>query len=86
MAVSCTGLGEYFIRSAAAAQVSFRMRLAGQDLASAAQATLDDLKSLGGDGGLIAVAADGTLVTPWNSKGMKRATLTADGAIRSEVF
>lgn len=86
VAVSCTGLGEYFICSAAAAQVSFRMRLAGQDLASAAQATLDDIKSLGGDGGLIAVAADGTLVTPWNSKGMKRATLTADGAIRSEVF
>lgn len=86
VAVSCTGVGEYFIRAAAAAQVSFRMRLAGQDLASAAQATLDDLKALGGDGGLIAVAADGTIVTPWNSQGMKRATLTADGEIRSEVF
>ena len=44
VAVSCTGVGEFYIRTAAAAQVAFRMRFAGQDLAAAAQATLDDLK------------------------------------------
>jgi beta-aspartyl-peptidase (threonine type) len=86
VAVSCTGLGEYFMRTVAAAQVSFRMTLAGQDLAAATQAVLDDIKSLGGDGGLIAVSADGQVVTPWNSRGMKRAVLAADGEIRSEVF
>ncbi|HEX7760647.1 MAG TPA: isoaspartyl peptidase/L-asparaginase, partial [Caulobacteraceae bacterium] len=86
VAVSCTGLGEYFIRTVAAAQVSFRMKLAGQDLAAATQGVLDDIRSLGGDGGLIAVTADGRIVTPYNSKGMKRAVLTADGEIRSEVF
>ncbi len=86
VAVSCTGVGEYYIRTAAAAQVAFRMRFAGQDLATATQGALDDLKSLGGNGGLIAVAADGTIVTPYNTEGMKRATLTADGEIRSEVF
>jgi isoaspartyl peptidase/L-asparaginase-like protein (Ntn-hydrolase superfamily) len=86
VAVSCTGVGEYFMRTAAAAQVSFRMRLAGQSLAEAAQAVLDDLKSLGGDGGLIAVTADGQVAVPYNSQGMKQATLSADGSIRAGVF
>jgi isoaspartyl peptidase/L-asparaginase-like protein (Ntn-hydrolase superfamily) len=86
VAVSCTGVGEFFIRSVAAAQVAFRMRLAGQDLATACQAVLDDLKSMGGDGGLIAVTRDGQVAVPYNSKGMKRATLSADGAISADVF
>ena len=86
VAVSCTGLGEYFMRTVAAAQISFRMKLAGQDLAAAARSVLDDIRSLGGDGGLIALTPDGRIVTPYNSRGMKRAILTADGEIRAEVF
>ena len=86
VAVSCTGLGEYFIRTSAAAQLAFRMRLAGQTLAEAAQATLDEIKALGGDGGLIALTPDGQIAVPYNSQGMNRATLAADGTIRSEVF
>jgi isoaspartyl peptidase/L-asparaginase-like protein (Ntn-hydrolase superfamily) len=86
VAVSCTGTGEMFLRAAAAAQVAFRVRLAGQSLAVAAACALDEVRSLGGEGGLIAVNAAGEVVMPYTSAGMKRAALHADGAITCEVF
>jgi L-asparaginase/beta-aspartyl-peptidase (threonine type) len=84
--VSCTGLGEYFVRGATAAQIAFRLRLAGQTLADAADAALEDVVSLGGWGGLIAVGADGSIAMPFRSQGMKRAAAYPDGRITSEVF
>jgi isoaspartyl peptidase/L-asparaginase-like protein (Ntn-hydrolase superfamily) len=85
VAVSSTGTGEYFIRTVAAAQVAWRID-AGQSLSEAAQAVIDDVGGLGGDGGLIALDRDGNLTHPFNSQGMKRAWLTADGEIGVEVF
>ncbi|HEX6859725.1 MAG TPA: isoaspartyl peptidase/L-asparaginase [Caulobacteraceae bacterium] len=85
-AVSCTGVGEYFLRTAAAAQVAFRMRFGGQTLAQAAGAVIGEIGALGGDGGLIAVDAEGNLALPYNSEGMKRAWLTRDGEIGATVF
>jgi isoaspartyl peptidase/L-asparaginase-like protein (Ntn-hydrolase superfamily) len=84
--VSCTGGGEFFIRAAAAAQVAFRMRLAGQGLAEATAAALADVRAVGGDGGLIALSATGEIAMPFNTAGMKRAALHPDGRITSEVF
>jgi beta-aspartyl-peptidase (threonine type) len=84
-AVSCTGQGELFLRTAAAAQVAWRVA-GGQALAEAAAATIADVGSLGGDGGLIAIDREGNVSTPYNSEGMKRAVLTAGGEIRVEVF
>jgi len=86
VAVSCTGTGEMFLRTAAAAQVAWRVRLAGQSLAAAAAAALDEVRALGGEGGLIAVDANGDVVMPYNSAGMKRAALLDDGTIVCEVF
>ncbi len=85
-AVSCTGLGEYFIRTSAAAQVAHRVRFAGEALADAARAVLDEIAALGGEGGMIAVDADGNLTLPYNTAGMKRAWLTKDGEIGASVF
>lgn len=84
--VSCTGGGEFFIRAAAAAQVAFRMQLAGQSVAAATAAALADLHTLGGDGGIIALSAAGEIAMPYNTAGMKRAALYPDGRIASEVF
>jgi L-asparaginase / beta-aspartyl-peptidase len=84
--VSCTGGGEFFIRAAAAAQVAFRLKLAGQGLADAAAAALADVHAVGGDGGLIALSATGEIAMPFNTAGMKRAALHWDGRITSEVF
>ncbi|MNX71192.1 Isoaspartyl peptidase precursor [compost metagenome] len=84
-AVSCTGQGEYFIRVAAAARTAFGVA-AGQSLSEAAQATIDRIGGLGGDGGLIALDRDGNIAQPYNSQGMKRAWLTTDGEIGVQVF
>ena len=86
VAVSCTGQGEYFLRTSAASQVAFRMRFLGQSVAQASQAVLDEIKAMGGDGGLIAVDAAGNVAMPFVSEGMKRAALTSDGEIVSAAF
>lgn len=86
VAVSCTGSGEMFLRAAAAAQVAFRIRLAGDDLAAACAGALADVSALGGEGGLIAVDARGEIAMPYTSAGMKRAALHPDGSITCEVF
>ena len=86
VAVSSTGTGEFFIRTAAAVQVAHRLRWAGEDLASAARAPLDQIGALGGDGGLIAVTRSGEIAMPYNSQGMKRAALHPDGRITSLAF
>ncbi|WP_292071138.1 isoaspartyl peptidase/L-asparaginase family protein [Brevundimonas sp. UBA7534] len=85
VAASGTGQGEYFIRVAATAQVGWRVG-AGQTLAQAAQAVIDDIGAMGGDGGLIALDAQGNTAAPFNSQGMKRAWLTPAGEIGVEVF
>jgi len=85
-AISCTGQGEYFIRTNAAAQVAWRMRLAGETLAAATTAVIAGVGALGGDGGLIALDAVGTIAMPYNSQGMKRACLHPDGRIEALVF
>ncbi|MGE5566912.1 MAG: isoaspartyl peptidase/L-asparaginase family protein [Parcubacteria group bacterium] len=86
VAVSSTGIGEYFIRTSAAVQLAMRVQFGGETLREAADAVLGQIAALGGDGGLIAVTADGELAMPWNSEGMKRAWLTADGEIGSAAF
>ena len=85
VAASATGQGEYFMRVAATAQVSWRVA-AGQPLAEAARSVIDEIGALGGDGGLIALDRDGNIAAPFNSQGMKRAWLTPAGEIGVEVF
>ncbi|MEO0466835.1 MAG: isoaspartyl peptidase/L-asparaginase [Pseudomonadota bacterium] len=79
VAVSCTGQGEYFIRAAVAADVSARVRYGRQGLFDAANAALQDVRFLGGDGGLIAVDVLGNVTMPFLSEGMKRGVATSSG-------
>lgn len=85
VAVSGTGQGEYFMLTAACAQVGWRVA-AGQDIQEAVADVLSEIGDLGGDGGLIALDREGRIATLYNSEGMKRAVLTPGGEIRSEVF
>lgn len=85
-AVSCTGLGEYFMRVNAAADVSARIAYAGATLADAAQAVIADVKNLGGQGGLIAVDAQGNIAAPFNSQGMKRGIASSSGLRDVKTF
>ena len=85
-AVSCTGQGEYFIRTAVAAQIAHRVRFGGERLEDAARAAIQGVADLGGHGGLIAVDREGNVATPFVSSGLKRAALLPDGAIVSAAF
>ncbi|MGZ3305495.1 MAG: isoaspartyl peptidase/L-asparaginase family protein, partial [Asticcacaulis sp.] len=84
-AISCTGLGEFFIRAHAASQVAFR-HAAGQTLAQATSEVLAQIAAMGGDGGMICVNADGEICVPFRSSGMKRAWFSGESEIRSEAF
>lgn len=85
-AVSCTGQGEYFIRTAVAAQIAHRVRFGGESLEAAAQAAIQSVADLGGHGGLIAADREGNIAMPFISSGLKRAALLPDGSIVSEAF
>ncbi|HEX8655264.1 MAG TPA: isoaspartyl peptidase/L-asparaginase [Allosphingosinicella sp.] len=78
-AVSATGTGEYFIRSAVAHEIASRIRLKGESAAEAAAAAIEDMAALGGTGGVIVVGADGETAFPFNSAGMYRGLASAGG-------
>ncbi len=71
-AVSATGSGEYFIRALAAYQVAERVKRGGTRLQQALDETLADVQSLGGSGGLIAVAPTGEMAWGFTTPGMYR--------------
>ncbi len=76
VAISCTGLGEAFIRTCAAHDVAARMRYGERSLRRSAWEVLDAVAEHNGDGGLIAVDHEGAIVMPFNSDGMKRAAVS----------
>ncbi len=82
VAVSGTGIGEFFLRAALAHDVAARVRWTGVPLADAVRDVLhDDLVVPAGDGGVIAAAADGTLVLGYCSEAMLRGHLGREGAV-----
>ena len=78
-AVSATGSGEYFIRAVAAHQLSERIRLGSQSLQDALDAVLEDIRALGGKGGLIAVAPNGDAAWGFTTPAMYRGMADASG-------
>jgi beta-aspartyl-peptidase (threonine type) len=65
VAVSCTGVGEAYLRACAAHEVGVGMRADGADLRTVCDHVLDLVEPYGGRGGLIAVSADGDVVLPF---------------------
>ena len=78
-AVSATGSGEYFIRAVAAHQLAERVRLGSEPLQQALDSTLADIASLGGKGGLIAVAPNGDAAWGFTTPAMYRGMADASG-------
>jgi L-asparaginase / beta-aspartyl-peptidase len=73
-AVSCTGHGEYFMRAVVAYDISCLMEYRGWSLRQACHYVVQDkLVQQGGEGGLIAIDAQGNMELPFNSEGMYRA-------------
>ncbi|MCB0761302.1 MAG: isoaspartyl peptidase/L-asparaginase, partial [Flavobacteriales bacterium] len=79
-AVSCTGSGEFFIRGVVAYDVSSMMEFKGVPLQEAAREVVQNrLLAIDGDGGLIAVDANGAIAMEFNTEGMYRAAKSSAG-------
>ena len=85
-AVSCTGHGEYFMRSVTAYDVAARIKYKGSSLVEAAQESINHLSSIGGEGGLIAVDSQGNTTLTFNSEGMYRGYVNKNGDFTIDIF
>ena len=85
-AISCTGWGEFFIRTVVAYDISAMMEYSKVSLNDAAKAVINKVEKLGGDGGLIAIDKNGNVAMPFNTAGMYRGTVTEDGKIEIQIY
>ena len=85
-AVSATGHGEFFIRWCVAFEIAARLRHAGQALDHAAPAVINELGTLGGSGGVVAVDRAGVLSLPFNTEGMYRGYVRDGGMIHTAIY
>ena len=72
VAVSCTGVGEAFIRTCAAHEVAVQLRNDSGNLAKACDAVLEMVKPMGGRGGIIAISRSGEVALPFQTMLMYR--------------
>lgn len=79
-AISCTGHGEFFLRSVVAYDISCLMEYKGLSLRDACDFVVHKkLVNIGGEGGLVAIDANGNIEMPFNSEGMYRAMKRSNG-------
>ena len=79
IAVSCTGIGEAFIRTAAAHSMAIHHRT--MSLPQAAERVLNEVEPFGGRGGLIALNSQGDVVMPFQTMLMYRGVFQ-DGEVK----
>lgn len=86
-AVSGTGWGEFYIRTVAAHEICMRVAQMHQPLQQAAEQVINkEIPKLGGDGGAIVLGSDGTFATPFNTPGMFRGWIGADGVLHVAIY
>jgi len=79
-AISSTGIGEYWIRYTVAHDICARVQYRGIPIQAAADAVVqDELKPVGGEGGVIGLDAHGNLMMSFNTSGMGRGYVGSDG-------
>lgn len=85
-AVSATGSGEYYIRVGVAHEICARMRFGKEGVQAAADAVQAETRALGGSGGVIAVAPDGSSAFSYNTPGMYRGRVTSSGEFTVAIY
>ena len=86
-AISATGHGEFFMRTVVAHNIASRIRLVGSTLADACEQVVQgELKTLGGNGGVVAVSPSGETVLSFNTPGMYRAWRDAEGGLHTAIY
>ena len=86
-AVSATGWGEFFIRLGVARDICSLMEYRAMPIQNAADLVIHSkLQTLGGDGGIIGLDKFGNIAISFNSEGMYRAYINADGKPVVEIY
>ncbi len=86
-AVSATGWGEFFIRLSVARDISALMEYRALTVQQATDLVIKTkLQNLGGDGGVIAIDKFGNIGVSFNSEGMYRAYINAEGKPVVEIY
>ena len=86
-AVSATGHGEFFIRYNVAADICARVQYQGKSIEQAGKEVIHDvLMPVGGTGGVIIIDTKGNISLPFNTKGMYRASKSANQATYVGIF
>lgn len=86
-AVSSTGWGEFFIRAQVAHDISAMMEYKGVSLQEAASEVIQKkVPALGGDGGVVAIDKDGNVAMEFNTAGMYRAHMNAEGVLDVKIY
>ena len=85
VAISFTGTGEHIIRSGGAISIAHKVA-AGAPVDQAIREVLDEIKRLGGDAGVIVVTKDGEIAMPYNTDGMKRASVSSTSPLTATTF
>lgn len=86
-AISATGHGEFFIRSVVGHDISALMEYKGLSLKDASdEVVMKKLVKIGGEGGLVAVDRNGNISMPFNSEGMYRGYIKADGKLYTGIY
>jgi beta-aspartyl-peptidase (threonine type) len=84
--ISGTGWGEFYIRTVLAHDLSAMMEYQKLSVLEASKKVIEKMGKLGGDGGLIAMDREGHVAMEFNTAGMYRGTVTADGKITVEIY
>ena len=77
--VSCTGTGEYFIRTLAAHEASNLMKYSDICLQDAFETVITQIDDLGGDGGMVGLDCHANIAWYFNTEGMYRGYKRSNG-------
>jgi beta-aspartyl-peptidase (threonine type) len=87
VAVSCTGIGEVFVRGVAAYDIAALMAYTGAPVeAAACTVILEKIPALGATGGAIALDPRGALATPHSMAGIVNGYVTRDGRLVTRLY
>ncbi|HEX8554601.1 MAG TPA: isoaspartyl peptidase/L-asparaginase [Sphingomonas sp.] len=85
-AISCTGSGEVFLRVGVGHEIGARVRLGGAAPLDAAVAVMDEVRGMGGTGGVIVVDPAGIGGWRFTTPGMYRGVASSEGAPRVAIY
>jgi L-asparaginase / beta-aspartyl-peptidase len=85
--ISCTGLGEYFMKTSAASHISALMLYGKLSLKDAMHKVIhEEIKPLGGRGGIIGIDNKGNIEVDKNTTGMYRAYKSSTKPLEVKIF